>query len=571
MNNQRLGLRNDQIDSEEQPVSEDELKLARRLFTSLLLTVKNLSLYPHGHTICVNSIKQFHTQLAGFLNKYETLKIEIEREQIFYKGKIISTEMPVEGTLHYTLFRDGVSWIEFIDGIEEKEINEILLIMNKYARLSTEPEGDIVTALWEIPFSNVRYEVAEFFWDNETETERFSDLATEKPALDQIDETELRETEYQSDNEIELDAIKLTPEEETELQKMISVEEVADITSYLDALLDSLMQNREEVIFDKILDALFDEFSLSLSRKDFIITIKILQGVKYVLDIYREELPWAGTLLEGFLNKVSSSESLITLKDTWSQTTPEDAVVLRDIFLLLNPKVIQVLIPILSQSQPAYLKNMLLDLITLIASQDTPSLELALNNANVNLLERLVSVIVKMDSGHSMKYLLKLSRHTSAHVRYEAIKGILNLEPARIKDMLDLIDDKDDSIRQLVIEQMGQSRNDTVEGFLISYIKKNKSGRIDAESLTQCLRILGKCGSSRSVPFLGETLLKWGFLSGYKRSILRKGAAIALVMLDIPQADEVLGRASRSLFPGVRRVINETRQELNKEAGGSVE
>lgn len=547
-------------------VSDDELNQARRIFTSLLLTVKNLSLYPHGHTICVNSIKQFYTQLTAFLDKYNTLMIEIEREQIVYRGKAISSEIPEEGSLHYTLFRDGIRWLELNNGIEHDELADILLIINRYNKLSTEPEGDIVTALWETHFPHIQYEVADIFRGGDRETGKFSDLVSGKSAMTRYAEPEYREKEYRNDPEIDPRAIALSPEEEAALKEMVRMEEDTELTSYLDALLDSLLQHEEEVNFSKILDAISEEFILSVSRNDFSVTLKILQGLQYVLDICSEDMPWAVKLIDDFLIKASNVDFLAPLKESWGQIDPEDTEVLREIFMLLNPDVIRMLVALLSQSQPAPLRKMLLDLIVLLASKDTRNLEMALNNANENLLERLVSVIVRMEPGQAMKYLTKLSQHSSGRIRYEAVRGILKLDPARIKDMLNLIDDKEDSLRQLVLEQMGQSRNEAVEEFLLSYINKNKTGTVYADHIIQCFRILGRCGSARSVPFLRQTLIRWGFLSSSRRPVLRRGAAIALATLGITEADKVLERAGRSFFPGVKNVVSKVRQELKEEA-----
>lgn len=565
-----MDSQNNKIEFAENGVLKDELNSVKKLFKSLLLTLKNLSLYPQGHATSINSIKKFYTQLTAFLKKYETLKFEIEKDKIIYKGEIISDEIPEEESLHFTLFRDGIHWIEFMDGIEQEEINAILLIINKYTKLSAEPEGDIVTALWEINIPHMRYEVVEFFWGGNLEKLKSYELISGKSKFIEAPEPEMKEKSYEEDPEIDLEEIKLEPAEVTALQKMICIDEDVDLTSYLDVLLDSLLQQREDANFGIILDALFEEFTLSLTRKDFIVTLKILQSLQYVLDICRNELPWTVKLIEKFLLNASSPKSLEPLKKNWQQIDPGDAEVLRDVFMLLNPTTIQMLISLLSQSNHAPLRKMLLDLIILRASQDTPTLELALKNANESLLERLVSVIVSMDDEQPIKYLLKLSRHPSGRIRYKAVKGILKLDPARVNDMLTLIDDKEESIRIFVMERMEQSRDKAIEEFLISYIKKNKSSKIDLNHIIQCFRVLGKCGSSHSVPFLAETLLKWGFLPGSRRAILRRGAAIALCMLGITQADKVLERASRSLFPGVKRIVNNIRQEMKEEADSSV-
>ncbi|MBN1906147.1 MAG: hypothetical protein JW927_13735 [Deltaproteobacteria bacterium] len=545
-------------------LSEVELNLVRRLFTTLLLTVKNLTLYPEGHGICKNSITQFYTQLTAYINKFGRLRFEIEREQIICRDGIIAEGLPEEGTLHHTLFRDGIRWLEFTPGVEQKEVNDLLLIINRYIKLSAEPEGDIVTALWENPFPHILYEVTEFFSGSGNEEEDFNDIVSGKTAS--INEgTEMREKAHQADPPIDLLNISLTPDEEMNLKEMILSEEEADITSYLDALLDSLLQQKEEDDFSKILDVLSEEFTLSLGRRDFDIGLKILMGLQYIRDICREDLPWSDTLISGFLASVSGKEALAPLHEIWEQIETDDAAILYDIFILLDSSAIHTLLTLSSKPQSDAKKKVLLDAIVHFASRDANALELAINNAGDNLLERLVSILLKMDNPQSMKYLQRLSHHSSGSVRYAALKGILKIDPGRMKDMFSLIDDKEDSIRVLVLEHMASSRDPNAEELLVSYIKKIRSGDFYANHLIQCFRTLGRCGSARSVPFLRETLLKWGFFTGSKRAIIRKGAAIALGTLGIPEADKVLDAAKRSMFPGIRKIVGSAIQELSKE------
>ena len=159
-----MNTQNNQISNAANGVSNDESKIVKKLYSSLLLTVKNLSLYPPGHTISTNAINQFYTQLTAFLKKYGSLKIEIERERTVCQGETVSEGLPEEGTLHYAFFRDGIRWIELIDGIGQLELTDIFMLINMYTKLSAEPEGDIVTALWEVQFPHIQYEVEELLW-----------------------------------------------------------------------------------------------------------------------------------------------------------------------------------------------------------------------------------------------------------------------------------------------------------------------------------------------------------------------------------------------------------------------
>jgi hypothetical protein len=562
-----MNVQNKQSTSIGNGPSADELNAIKKIFASLQLANKNLSLYPQGHSICVNSINQLHAQLTAFLHTYGTLRLEIERERILSRSAGISSGVPEEGTLHFTLFRDGIQWLEFMDGIEQKELHDFLLIVNNYTKLSAEPEGDIVTALWGAEFPHMQYEVAEFFWDGNQHTgNRTFDLTAEKSAAP-LREKNLEGTEIKGDPAIDQASLALTPQEKARLKEMICLEEEADLTSYLDALLDSLLQHRVKETFSIIMEVLAEEFTVSLARREFFATLKILQGLQYVLDICKEEIPWAGPSIEEFTLTVSGSESLSPLKNVWKDIASEEAEILGQICKLLNPQAIRTLIFLLPETQPMPLRQMLLDSISHLCSRDIRPLESLLNNSDHKLVEKLVPMVVNLEGEQSLKYLFKLARHPSQRVRHEAVKGILKRDPAHVKDIFNLIDDKTDSIRQLVLKHLGQSRNDVFEELLLTYLRKTTFGKNEENHAFLCFRALGKCGSSRSVPFLRETLLRGQWMPGFWRSTQRRGAAIALKTLEIPEAEQVLKDAGRSLFPGLRSIVSKVIQESSHSGG----
>jgi hypothetical protein len=559
-----MNVQNTKLASPGNDSSADELNACKRIFSSLLLVCKNLSLYPDGHTICINSIKQFHALLRNFLQKFKTLKLDIERERIVSKGVTISSGFPEEGSLHFTLFRDGIRWLEFLDEIDQEEIHDILIIISKYAKLTAEPEGDIVTAFWEAQFPHMQYEVAEFSWDGGDQEmgDSPSSLTSGKEAGTQLREKSLEGTKPPGDPAIDQASLELTPQEKKNLSAMIRDEQEADLTSYLNALLDSLLQQQEKENFTIILEVLLEEFRGSLTRRDFVVMLKILQGLQYVLDICKTDLTWAGQSIEKFSLDASSMESLAPLKEVWKQINSEDAEILGQVFKLINPQAISTLAFLLPLPQTVTQRQMLVDSICFLSLQDIRYLETMLNNSDDKLVEKLIPLIVNLEGGQPMKYLMKLARHPSARVRQEAIKTIFKHYTPNVKDIFNLIDDKDDSIRQLILKQLGQSRDVVAEEMLITYLQKTKFSNNEGSHVILCFRTLGECGSLGSVPFLRETLLRYGWMPGRWRSAHRSGAAIALGTLGIPEAETVLKKAGRSLYPGLRGIVKKVRQEI---------
>ncbi len=534
---------------------------ARKIISSLLLARKNFSFYPPGHTVCVKSIEQFHSQLEAYLRTYGDLRLDIERDQLLLQGETVHSGPPEEGALPFTLYRDGIRWIEFSEGITIGELEEFLRIVNKYSVLSDEPEGDIVTALWETQFLNITYEVADFFWGAEQESDLLPSLDTGEEAPIPMRESKLADWEPIPDPPIDPAAIVLFPDELETLQEMVRAEEEGDPTAYLDALLDSLLQDREQENFEIILEVLEEEFKNSLARKDFEVALKILKSLQYVVDACSAEIPWAVPLVEDFVLTVSSAQSLKSLEEVWQDIDASRIEKIRQVLILLQPEAIPTLCDLMMKSQSVRLRQMIVEAIAALASRDIRPLESLLKSPDERLMERLVHVFTGMPGERPLEALVDLARHKSAYVRQEAAKALFRKAPARAKEVFSLIDDKEESVRRLVLAYMGQSRDRTAEDFLLSYLERRKFTGSDSGHIMACFTTLGQCGSSRSIPFLRQALLGRGFLSIFRKSPLQEGAAAALAGMRTKEARQVLEQARKSLSPHVRRLAQKAMRE----------
>jgi HEAT repeat protein len=204
---------------------------------------------------------------------------------------------------------------------------------------------------------------------------------------------------------------------------------------------------------------------------------------------------------------------------------------------------------------------MLVEVISALASRDIRPLEALLRNPDERLMERLVHVFTGMPGEKPLEALVNLVHHKSAYVRQEAIKALFQRGTARAKEVFSLIDDKEESVRRLVLKYMGQTKDRAAEDFLLSYLEHHKFTGADSGHIMACFTTLGQCGSSRSIPFLRQILLGRGFLSIFRKSPLQEGAAVALAKMRTKEAQQVLEQAGRSLSPHVRGLVRKVTRE----------
>jgi HEAT repeat protein len=547
--------------------ADEEWQAAENVLTSLQLARKNYSLYPENHINCSRAMERFWLHLETFLQAHGNLRFELEKDRLVFQGEPILTEPPEDGNLPFTLFRDGIQWLEFQDGVDEKEVKEFLRILNTYRVLSDEPEGDLVTALWEAGLPHIEHHVADFFWEAEPEAEFATPPAKEDMNSVLAEEEEQESSEFAAVVSIDPITLELTPEEEAELQEMVRLEEKRDPTAaYLNAVLDSLLELREKENFDPILESLEEEFHDSLARRDYEVTLKILKSLHHVRHICESETTWAIPIIDNFLLTASSSQSLRPLQAAWSEMDTGELEKIKEILLVLQPEAIHTLGAMLLQTPSLRLQQMLTEVILSLASRDLRPLEAMLDRPEEDLVLKLVQVVASLAGERPTQILSKMVHHSSARVRQTAVKGLLRRGPASIKELFHLIEDEDDSVRRLILHHMGQARNEASEALLLQYLEEGKIKGSDDKHIIACFRTLGRCGSPRSIPFLRQTLLGRGWIPDLRSSAYRQGAALALQAMRMKGAQQVLEDASRSLKPGVRRIARKVMQDQDHQS-----
>jgi hypothetical protein len=169
------------VKTAENPVGVDlsgalsqEKQLAREVrggMQSLTVAVKNTALYPENSKIRQASTHKFFEWITAYLDANESLKLFVDIETFLCLGEPVLTEKSVESAIIFPFFRDGVQWIEFLDGLPEAEMLTLLDHLTRFRMLKEEDEDDLVTAMWGSDFQYIKYKTANEFWEIDPVTE----------------------------------------------------------------------------------------------------------------------------------------------------------------------------------------------------------------------------------------------------------------------------------------------------------------------------------------------------------------------------------------------------------------
>jgi hypothetical protein len=547
--------------------STQSLPAVHSLVSSLLLAMKMFSLYAEDHVHCQRAIARLHEEIEKFLEKHETLDLDVKEDQLLYMGEVVHQSIAKDGELAFAFFRDGIMRLTFLQGLEKEETHVFVKILIRYKTLSTGAEGDIVTALWEAEMPHIEYHAV----DNILEADGTRDALSEERqdwlqslspggqeslTIDDLHnpskEVSLQSPQALSDFATRAEILPLTVEEAHRLHDMVMAEEERDATQeILDMLSDILKQNQDENFFSYVLDYMVEELHLAFGRKDFEVALKILRTLNHLRKLCQEAGPWAVSRIRKFLLRISGSDFLDSLKDGWGTVSSAQLAQAREVLLFMPPDAILQLGVMLPQASVP-VRTMLSDVISLLAARDIRPFQELLEAANEGLLSFLVPLLAKMEGERSARLLLKMIVHPSEKVRKEALKTTILRRLWVPEALVPLLEDKSDYIRRLAVRYIGSRKSAAGEAILIEHLKRAKFPKNNGAELIACFKALGKCGSTDSVPFLRDTLLKGSWLSRFKDSPRRRGAAFALAYLKSEDSRLVLDKASRSRFPAVR-------------------
>ena len=566
------------IDIVELKKKAQKFELVKGVIGLLFMAAKNHTMYPENHAIYQESLQAVVSRLDPFLKKYGDLRLDVEKDRLLFEDEAVYQDDPKRDQLAYPLFRDGIQWLEFQAGIEPWEISDFITILNQYRMLQEEPKGDLVTALWEKDLPHVQYAATDVLWKAETvkDFSTFSLTGDEKQDADghgmedtetqgktdddqqhTADTTEGRDTGGDTALSIMDRTIwEMAPEELQRLEKMVAEEEAeTSMEDVLEVLWLILNTQNELEDYAIVLEFMKEEFKEALSQGEFQIALDFLASLKKTYQSSKTGKPWAQPLLRQLYVDIANPQILGVVKNvlpSLDKQRADQVDVFWKLLLSLPPVSITTLAPMLIEKLSDSLERQLMKIIGSMARKDTSPLEQMLDRPEEDLVKKLVYILGHIDGEKPIQILIRMTHHSSARVRLEALKALERRNKNMIKELFHLVNDPVLTIRRMMWNHLEQYKNEETGDLILDYLQQEKIIYRDDQQILSCFKTLGCCGTPGSIPFLGQTLLGQGWDFGSVRSLWRQGTALALLELKTQEAKDVLKKASRSLFPSIR-------------------
>ncbi len=551
---------------------------AREVFQAFRSCLKALGLYPPKHPTCRKQLDLAHRAVSGFLDRYGPLHVAVGD-----KGLLLDDE-PVyrDGNDPYQfarrLYADGVLWLEFEPGFTAHETEIFLQVLALYGTGSRDDkEHDLVSVLWTTALPHLDYEAVHAVWDGTvlTAPTDFKVLPGEEPGSGQPNgesgpaSTPGKSAEEEKEGEgmppagailvHNLPLFEINEEEQLYVQQLV-YEEESGITApdVLEVLLIILEDQATPEDFRVLLEFIREEVDSALGQGSLPVLTKLLKALAEMSARLEPSHPWAHLMIEDFFREFpskSQTEGLARLLPFLDLPDSQELEEFRLFLLQLSPSATAALARLLEHAASPRLEEPLLETIGSLAQRNPRPLLRVIRSVTPELQKKLLFVVRNMKSRHGNKLLLQFLKSGDLTVRLEALTFILPRHLLEAKELFALLDAPAPAIRNAVLKYLHTTRREDTEAYIRQHLAKLQEGGPAPDNLLEYYRILGNCGSDRSLPFLQQTLEKgsWRSLVDRDRAHHRQGAALALALIDTPATEQVLLRAATSLVPAIRK------------------
>lgn len=579
MDSIRLGNHKEELEKKE------GVKLASEALQALSKVIKTLKIYPDTNPLRQRFISELTGKFTRFLDEHGDLTLKVKQSELLYLGEVVYTSPSKEENIAFRLYGDGIRDLIFTEGLEEKEILGFIEVVTGSCTDEGE-DDDTVTRLWEKDFRNIRYTVVEEGEESEKPpviSEQAKKAEKSREALLKAYRSETggepqSKTLLESpDVEIELEHLygkpfveifALTPEEIEKIQHEMEMEEGMDlITELLDILFHILQIERELDSYSEIIKNIGKALSALILAGDYRRVIPILATLKTLSRDENNFSPSHAQEVQKAIDALGDEEFLNQIALAINVKKIDDIEALFSFLTLLNSNAIIPLAGMVGTLDQMKTRRLFCDALAILARDNIGPLFQKLEDDNWYVVRNIVYVLGKIGNPKSVQHLKKIQNHPEQRVRKEIVHALKEIKSEEAKEFLiHFLADSDDGVRIMALKNLAALGYQKAVPAILDAISSDLFESREVYEKKEFFDVLGRLGSGDILPYLKELLMKRTRLFGKSKvEEHRVYAALALKRMGTPEAMEILREGRASSDKGIRRICEDTLQEMEKE------
>jgi hypothetical protein len=539
--------------------TDEEIILSRDLIGAFIKTVKAFRFYPPDNPTLKGLRDQLLRKFQFFLNKYQSLVIQVGEYDLSCKGKILYENRGVKASLAYSLYQDGLRELRFMRNLEEWEVQGIIDILKKSETVNP-LEDDIVTMIWERDFGHISYLATDEFLEETPvvipdHVDQFRKSLVVKPLAHHV---EVDPAEEGSEEGVGLDRVLsegteepspfvsdrsvtfLTPDEVEGLKKDVEAEvDPIFVFNITDILLEILALEKEQEPYQDAVNTLVKVLDAFLNLGEFVRATDLLKQVYIILKTYDLQ-DWQTEKINDILVQAGGESRVVRI----GKVLEREEVRLEEVnayLSLLQKNSIQPLVKLLGELKNSKARRVFCDALSEIGKDAIELFIPFMDDRRWFLVRNIVYILGRIGKEQSLPYIQKAFNHEENRVRREAIQALgLVGGPKTVGLLVRALTDDDVRIRCMAAINLGKAGKKTGLIPLLEIVQTKDFYKREPVEIKAFFNGIGMAGSDEVVPVLQELLERKGWFGRGKTDEIRLGAAHALAMIGTDEAKAIL-------------------------------
>jgi len=576
-------------------VSPAELAEVKAITASLAKTGRSFKLYSKNNEIIVKFVGELYDKITAFLEKRDSIVFAIRPTQFLYSDEAVYENDDRQESFAFKLYKDGVRQLAFYQGLDKRELVDIIDIISTNFDSFQYADEDIVTLLWKHDFDKISYVVVEAFAEDTTEDEKTdykanidaivnlvkTDTAPEnaiRSARLSVDDIIIAQQKEEKDDDL-LSAPPFTPStaanifavNEAEFQRIASEMAAMDTQSSVDDMVEVVFEifEQEDKVEDmndlvEVVLQLLDTYILSGDLR----RVNALQKRLRFLEKpeYAPNFRFRGVIAQIF-SKLSDANRLQQIMVHLNNNTVKGAQ--GDVFTyfsMQDPRVVPVALDLIGEIQAVQTRRLVVDSMILLAKGRPEHFASRLKSEKWFVVTDMLYALGKMGGEKALPYLLETFANTThPRVRQEVVASLRKYHTPPVREMMiTALQDEDPQVRTLALRHLANARDTTVIPLLSDRMLKKDFQEAALEEKKRYFTALAMIGGQGLVSFFKDHLTTRGLLNKVHLDEMRAGAATALGIVGSPEAIAILESGMQSTNKAIRDSCTEVLRKLGR-------
>jgi len=537
-------------------VSFVKMKRAQRIY------LPNNEILQKLHIELVHKFKRF------FLEE-EKLTLLITPTDIFYEKQLVYSNPDRAESLAFQLYSNGINSLTFYKSVEDKELFDLITILNIDMLDEDSLEDDIVTLMWSREFNFIEYTIRDdYFVQSQQGNDIFEFINRKESTSSSNDKSDLEfdPEDFEPPPVIPHNEVALTDDEIERIRAEIEYEdENALQIGMLDVLLELLFQERNQEEKDR-LSTMIEKFLMTSFLEGNLRTLNalLMRYNEHINGVFSSS-DTIKALYEKIISSLSSGENISELINMLNSTYHQG---LNDVLLFLSnlkKDIVPLLLNRLADLKHIAYRRVFCEAIAQSGYEYVDLVGSKLNDSSEALIKDVIYVLGKIKNPKALDYLYKAMKFPSKELRLEAVSSIgkyreENSEKYLVEALLDPdLDVRTAALRNIVAHGSYQTVNS-----LINFIGTDAFMSKSQQEKKRFFMALAKLAGPALVGFLEDILINQKFSSVQIENEMKISAIAALELIGDHNALMVLKKARGVLKQPITEYIDSAIKSISK-------